>query len=390
MRRMVLFLALILSLVAFPPSAIALYEDEAEPPDSVPPPRSPLEPPDSDSYVSASSAPRAASSFYMNSTSLKLHYDRGYALGQRDLNLAGTQDRLVILDYGQALRRTFRNSTGGVYYEYGANRFSAGFANVSTIQFAVQEFAKGYYYGTGSDTASHLRIGIGTNNLGKLYSTSEGGGFKDIAVAHGRAWANMVDNVMGWLGGSNPDNRNYTGQVDVAGAIDMEIGWNTASDSLPWVDGYESVNNWPYIDFGDAAGCPVDQTGPANEPCTGGPGWTVQNAWYKAAGPASARAVPQILRTDETNAKQWRRLSLYGANVKSPSDRINFVGSITIHGECVDNGPTRDPDNQYPDCPPSIDNKAPEGWRQLQSWINLSAETRMGVRWSTDIQYEYR
>lgn len=85
--------------------------------------------------TATTSPPRATSSFYMRTIEQQDHYNRGCALGTRDRDLPGTQDRLVILSYGRP-----RYVVGS----YGASLFKIeGFASITAIRGAAQEFGGG-------------------------------------------------------------------------------------------------------------------------------------------------------------------------------------------------------------------------------------------------------
>jgi hypothetical protein len=100
--------------------------------------------------------PPAAPSYYV--TDIDTMYDLGHALGVHDRDTPGTQDNLVILDYG------YPGVSGGVY---GAKlTFDPTiFIPPSDVSNSAFQFARGYYIGTGSDTTSHVRLVIGVNSI---------------------------------------------------------------------------------------------------------------------------------------------------------------------------------------------------------------------------------
>ena len=61
----------------------------------------------------------------------------------------------------------------------------------------------------------------------------------------------MVNRANDWLA-----QEGHAHLVEFAGANDIELGWNGPRVSKAWVRGYDSVAEWPYYDYGDAAGCP--------------------------------------------------------------------------------------------------------------------------------------
>jgi hypothetical protein len=157
-------------------------------------------------------------------------YSKGYELGQRDLNLTGTQSNIVILHFFQP------KVVNGVYGASGHSRFMSA----STIKEAVRQFARGYYMGTGSDTTSLVRILIGTTN------DNSGGA---VTYAHGQAWAQLVRDADAAIANSG-----YGGQARARGAIDIEMSYSTYAAAKSWIDGYNSryVARWcPYNGYKD-------------------------------------------------------------------------------------------------------------------------------------------
>jgi len=191
--------------------------------------------------------------------------------------------------------------------------------------------------------------------------------------AHGQAWARMVTDVAALLADSL-----YRVQVDVAGANDMELDWNTPTATRAWVDGYSSVVGASYYlyNFGDAAGCPSDRTPSGNDCGTAThPEWTVEDVYHISWGAQSAIPLPQIYRNDGTNARQWYRLSLYAAD--RDGDPMILAGSLTQLGACREKG-----------CNTSVDNTPSEGWAQLFTALNTNdVRTAQHLPWSTDIRF---
>jgi hypothetical protein len=192
-------------------------------------------------------------------------YNKGYELGQRDLNLAGTQSNIVILHF-------FRPKVvNGVYGASGYGRF----VSVSTIKEMVRRYAEGYYFGTGSDTASVVRILIGTSN-----DNSAG----TVTYDHGSAWMKMVSDTATAIANSG-----YSSQAKPRGAIDTEMNYSTYTAARAWIDGYNSRFVAPYsvYNYGDAGGCPPVGT------CDNG--WSQGKITYVTwRHPAGISPVPQI------------------------------------------------------------------------------------------------
>lgn len=166
----------------------------------------------------APTPPPYTTSYYMNTVNPSTLYNLGCTLGQHDHDLAGTQDDIVVLDFGRP------DYSGG----YGTRLFSNVFASTSQVAVAVEQFGYGYWYCTGSDTTSQLRLAAGTNNSG-AYVTS----------GHGTAWAQMVNTIGSWM-----SSHGYNTQVTSAAASDMELDYNSATTTRAWVDGYKSAYTW--------------------------------------------------------------------------------------------------------------------------------------------------
>ncbi|MEF2965098.1 hypothetical protein V3851_04575 [Paenibacillus sp. M1] len=176
-------------------------------------------------YVYAAIPPINSTSYYMGTVDEDTHYGIGYAIGINHRNRSG-KDEAIILDYGG------QNSTGT-----GATLRTNPDATYAQIRDAVVQVARGYYVGTGSDLDSQLLIIVGTNN--SAYQVTSTGG---------EAWAEMVNEI-------GEDTEVYDSQVSIAGGNDMEIDFATATKTRNWANGYEDVNDYPYYNYGDAAGC---------------------------------------------------------------------------------------------------------------------------------------
>ena len=292
-------------------------------------------------------APAPSLSRYVLTTNPETHRQWGCDLGTRDLGLPGVQDSLVILDFG---RPAFRNG------EPGSILFSNRFAGRGAILTAVEQFARGYYYCTGQDFDSHLRLAVGTSNYGP-----------EVSFDHGLGWAELAT-----IAQERIETAGYSSQVDVVGATDMELDWNGPKVTRSWVDGYASVGTRIFYNYGTAEGCPpYGRCGTAAHP-----EWTVDDVWYINWGVAPAWPVPEIYLTNGGNARQWQQLSRYSAvEYGQPFD---FHGVLTQHTACQQVG-----------CDPQVDNTPEQGWSQLHDELNSDPLTAQDdIRWSTDISWE--
>ncbi len=305
--------------------------------------------------VSAQSYPGGVISHYMETISTTTHYNLGCSLGTNLKGGSPPQDALVILDYGRALK------SGG---SYGASLFgfNGGFASTVQIAAAVQEFAHGFWVCTAGNVTAHVRLGVGTSNnlLSNLGSTE--------ATNHGSAWAGMVNSINSYL-----SSHGYSSQADAVGANDIEVSWSTYSLAKSWVDAYGSAASWSYYDYGDAAGCPT--SGATSTPKTCSSSWTQESLYYVSWGQAFGWGVPEIYRTDGTQAKQWQQISKYG--VLAHGSKIIFAGSLTQHAAC-----------RQVVCDPSLDNTAAQGWSQLYNTLAGDSQTALTtLRFATDIRW---
>jgi hypothetical protein len=197
----------------------------------------------------------------------------------------------VVLDFGgqnQANTQTYDNATGTTF-SYGQ------------VESLAENFAHGYWDGTGSDTSSVLRLGIGTcncvwvgNNLGVTWGQILGA--VDYYIRHipcGKytcSWAS---------------------QVQIWGGDDFETwGGAAASDALSWESGYEQTHGtngvpYPYVDYGSLDGCPPYGG------CSGN-GWSQSVYWHLSWGAPPAYPLPEIYYGTQTN--EWVSLSQWGYN----------------------------------------------------------------------------
>lgn len=294
--------------------------------------------------------------YYMRNYTIEKARALGCETGARDANLAGAQDSLVILDFGIT---KYQNG------QYGASGMRiGGFYTMSQIAEAVQQFGLGYWNCTAADYASHVQIGIGTNN----YNDSNVYSNLSVTYNHGQAWAQMVNAVNVWFQNACPNGCN--GQVDAVGANDIELAWSEPEDAINWINGYDSANLYPLVNFGAAEGCPYS--------CGGGGHYWTRDEVLRVTNEGPVYAMPEIYLNDGRNAQQWYQLSAYSASkLGYPFD---FIGVMTTYGACL-----QEPDDES--CP-YIDNTPEEGWTQLNSLVNGSnSATWDTIPYVTDIQW---
>ncbi|HQN42559.1 MAG TPA: hypothetical protein PLA25_00385 [Anaerolineaceae bacterium] len=313
--------------------------------------------------------PPYSTSIYLNTASPSAAYSLGYAAGQHDLALAGAQDSLIILDYGQPWEE---NGVWGV-----AVFGNYDFYPLADIAASAREFGHGYYDGAGADTASHITLGIGINSYGSYGTGSTDPAVRaDAAYEHGLAYAAMVESAANWV-----INNGYGSQVRIVGAKDIELAWNKAQVSHAWVNGYSSYfpnpasYHIPYYNFGTCENCPTR----LDTSLVPGNGWTMEQIWYVNWGAPPAWPIPEIYVTNGRNARQWAYLSYYAA--QNLGGAITFPGLMTQWQAC----------QQNPGQCSTLDNTPEQGWQQLYDEVHdpyygglIVQET---IPWLTDIKW---
>jgi hypothetical protein len=131
---------------------------------------------------------------------------------------------------------------------------------------------------------------IGTSNYGNAGTTT------------GKAWGGVVNAAWNWAKSSN-----VSSQVIIQGASDLELGWDTYTNTDAWVNGYESVTTQLYLDYGDAQGCPYGEYD--NASCSGKGTWTQNRVRWIAYGQSNAISAPEIYFPG--NAGSWAGISWY-------------------------------------------------------------------------------
>ena len=309
----------------------------------------PTKPPPGGTYFSGHTF-----SFYVTFINTSWLYNMGCFLGTSDLNTPGPQDSLVLLDFGYP---TYING------KYGANLLGYGAVTTDQITSAALQFAWGYYVCTGSDYDLHLRVGIGTNNY-------PGDDHSSVTFEHGAAWAKMINQMNDWLVAQN-----VSGQVDFAGANDIELSWNKPASSIQWLDGYNSVNQYDLINFGALPGCPYLASPGAQ--CGSYPNvWDKEEVWKVIYGSAPVYPLPEIYLINGVNAQQWYLMSQY--SYEKHGYPVNFMGSLTTYSACKQKG----------GCSGvgwGIDNKPDAGWNQLYQLLNSNPNTKQALHFASDM-----
>ena len=292
----------------------------------------------------ADSRPGTSTSYYLKTTRPKTLDAMGCSFA-KGVN-AGSQphDALVVMALGRPMLR--RGA-------YGVSLFGVHFATTSEVRNAGVAFATGFRRCVSSKKSTSLRVVLGTSNYGSR-----------VSFAHGKAWAGMVN-----VANRDMVERGWGDQVDFAGGTDIELSWNGPKTSRAWVQGYDSVNEWPYYNFGDAAMCP-----PYGR-CAGA--WTMEDVWYVSWGAPPAIPLPQVYTGSGSMAKQWYNVGLYSQ--KTHGSHMAFAGVMSQRTAC----------EQSADSCRGMNNGPRRAWRQLSYLLNSRRETAQRLRWSTDIAWHH-
>ncbi len=300
--------------------------------------------------------PPYSSSYYLLTVDGNKHYNLGCKLGTQDRDLPGSREQLIVLDYG---------SPKQINGEYGTDLFWMGPVTITQIKAAVENFGRGYYVCADTDRTSQLHIIVGTTNYGTLLASSVA-----TARAHGVAWARMINDINAWF-----KTNQFSAQVNALGGNDIELAWNSATITRAWVDGYVSVSQYDYYDFGTADGC-ATRADPTRTTCANG--WTQEDAWYKAYGTRPGFPLPEIYNTRGANAEQWAILSQY--SVRKHGYKIEFFGVLTQWQACGQVDAAQ--------CV-GVNNTPSTGWLQLYNELKRDPSTFFTPKYSTDILWAF-
>ncbi|MDP9341793.1 MAG: hypothetical protein M3Q23_06750 [Actinomycetota bacterium] len=265
----------------------------------------------------------------------------GCGLGQRARAGSESPDAVVVLDFGMPMHHKGR---------FGASLFDGVFRNTLFIASAVESYAAGFVRCSRGSNA-HLELAAGTSNYGP-----------DVSYKHGRLWGAMVNRANAWL-----RERWLAKRVHVAGANDIEPGWDGPGITREWIHSYASIANSPYYYYGGAAGCPPYAQ------CIGG--WTMEDVWYAAWGSGVAVPLPEIYANSGANAAQWYTLSLY--SYQHHGKRMDIAGAMTQIQSCRDS---------HDNCR-GMSNHPAAGWSQLWLALNKDSRTAQPLRFLTDIAW---
>ena len=233
-------------------------------------------------------------SWYALSYSPSWAYNTGCSQGEYDAS-HNSADSVVVLDFGG---QTSGNT--GTYLPKNGTYITYAQAESMT-----EQFARGYYVCTGSDTTSILYLSMGTNN------------YRYLGSSYGTAWGNVVDATAAWVIGQH-----LAGQVALWGANDIEPMWSSWSEAFAWASAYDAASPSLYIDFGSADGCPQTYYSSAGNTCANG--WDQHAEWWVGWGVSAAVPLPQIYYVSQSN--QWYWICKYAVALRG--SKIFYKGPL--------------------------------------------------------------
>jgi len=330
--------------------------------------------------------PLYSSSYYIQNGDPAKMYDFGCRLGQRDAATTGTQDSLVILDFGKMW--ISGNLIGVKTFSDPTNGYNRTFLTFGTMEEFLRQFATGFWQCSGNDRTSQLTLAAGTNSFDYFgpYSSDQDN-LRGIMNDFGRNWAYMVNRLNAWAVSNS-----YNQKVLFAGAIDIEWAGADPADQIfywqspyvvrGWVDAFDLADNdvGIFFNYGACVGCPTVPN--LTWKYTAGLPWTQSDAWYVSWGSKPAFSVPEIYANNGVNARQWAAVSKFGALYNA--SRIVFTGAMTQMQACVQRG------GSDTTCA-LLDNTPAQGWGQLLDAVNVDTATTLPtIPYSTDIGWQFK
>ena len=289
--------------------------------------------------------PHTSASYYVTSNSTTTAYNHGYNQGVADRSISPYPNSEVVLDFGGQ----FSNGSGTLTI----NGVSLTNAQIEAM---AEQYGLGYWNGTGSDTVSVVKLGIGTNN--SYYDVSQGGG---------GTWAQVVSAVRSWNASNGCCVSN---QVDAIGANDIEPGWQQPGPSEAWATGFSNANVSTYLDYGSADGCTTLSS--SNTHCFWGYStncgcyayWWASDVQNVSWGNPSAYPLPEIYVCCQENT--WLDVSY--ESYYQQGGRLYFEGPL-------DEWPRNN--STY---------TSTQAWNNLWNTLNSYTQTAESMAFSTELQ----
>jgi hypothetical protein len=311
-------------------------------------------------------------------TSMSLR-NEGFEEGCRSVRVPVPQNQLLILDFGTPStgvdirgrsRRGWRWRGNGRYLDPEvvvnlAESYAIGWMDAHVQN---QSFQDG------------LILCIGANNFDHA---GNGQGYVDAAHGAEMAWVLHEFNA-------RMAARGWRGVITGAIGADIEGCYGSPERTREWIDALAVANPisnplaGPYVDYGDAAGCPRSGSNGTAAACNtlcerawqqANAHWTQEDVRYCAQDSWLPVPIPQIYSNGGGNARQWQQLSLY--SYLCTGARMQIGGPLTQSDACV----------QRPAGCVDVDNTAVEGWSQLRERLQEDWRTYQTLMFSTDIMH---
>jgi hypothetical protein len=296
----------------------------------------------------------------------------------------------------KAKKEAERNQTVLVILDFGATDYDSAnigtkltSTNISVSTSVILNGSKTYIqkFIQYSQPASHLILGVGTNNTGDMMCSTT------TASNHGQAWATMMNGLQSWV-----NQQGYGGIVIVAGANDIE-SWagqglqcgsqlkdpSPPQNALAWAQAYSTITDVPLINYGAVDSVAIG---------LGNGVWGADTFWQLSWGIPEIVPFPEIYSTTGGNAAMWQELARFSAictgclpeQVASNPGWIKgrtmlFLGALTNQGELSKTTP----------CSTNT-NSPSQGWLHLYRRLVVDVSTDSLLwpfpQFSSDITFE--
>lgn len=298
--------------------------------------------------AAANNAPGVYShSWYLRAEDATTMYNLGVSDGAFDNG--SCSNSFVFLDFGQVTQLSGPGYGGYGTYDFD---FAAGskYVSDSTIVSAVENYALGWYNATSA--CPRLNVALGTNNYIECPAPPYSLG-SCTPNAAGVQWAQASKDVQSWLSANG-----YSWQVSTQSGDDIETGWDCASRTRPFVDGYGTISTTGLYDYGDAW---------LNAPC-----WTDGDVYYVAYGALPSWPFPEIY--SQAAADRWTAVrQSYSMNIQGVMTECRVADPLP-QSNCNVNGHT--------EFAPS------QAWNALVNDLNNHGVGGSNMTWATNIKFQ--
>lgn len=294
--------------------------------------------------------PHTSASYYVTSSSTTTAYNHGHAQGVADSLLSPWPNSEVVLDFGGQ----YADGSGTLMIN-GARLTNA------QIEAIAEQYSLGYWYGTGSDTTSEVKLAIGTNNS-----------YYDVSQAGGNTWAGVINDVRQW-NSLNPPGPYccVSSQANAIGGNDIEPGWQQPGPSEAWATGFSTGSVTTYVDYGSADGCTTLSS--SNTHCFWGYSqncgcyayWWASDVQNVSWGNPAAFPLPEVYVCCQENT--WLNVS-YESYFQPGQVRLYFEGPMDENPRAT---------NTYTSA---------QAWHNLWTTLNSYTQTAGDMTYSTELQ----